>query len=124
MLSLDNLMIIAVLICFMALILFVVFGQVTVRKLRRNSETKDHLGVEFASGWDILNVAQALSLPRSWNKRMENSSLSFLRANPEKLVKHTTKFDRILAKLLYFVSLTSVLMLITLALLNTVGVIT
>ena len=46
---------------FVACILFVIFGQVTVRKLRKNPETKHELGLEFAGGWDILNVAQALS---------------------------------------------------------------
>lgn len=40
-------------------ILYVAFGQITVRKLRKTPATKDKLGVEFASGWDILNVAGA-----------------------------------------------------------------
>ena len=30
-------------------ILYVIFGQVTVRKLRKNPNTKDELGIEFAS---------------------------------------------------------------------------
>ena len=42
---------------FLTCILFVVFGQVTVRRLRKNPLTKEGLGIEFASGWDILNVA-------------------------------------------------------------------
>jgi len=44
---------------FVAWILFIIFGQVTVRKLRKNPETKHELGIEFASGWDIFNVASA-----------------------------------------------------------------
>jgi len=48
---------------FSSAILYVVFGQVTVRKLIKNPETKHELGVEFVSGWDIVNVAQALSIP-------------------------------------------------------------
>lgn len=35
----------------------------------KNLATKDNLGIEFMGGWDIFNVAQALSLPRSWRKK-------------------------------------------------------
>ena len=48
-----------------ACLLYVVFGQVTVRRLRKNPKTKDALGLEFVSGWDIINVAQALAFPSS-----------------------------------------------------------
>ena len=41
-----------------SMVLYVIFGQVTVRKLRKNPETKHELGVEFASGWDIFNDMQ------------------------------------------------------------------
>ena len=50
---------------FVTCILYVLFGQITVRKLRNNPKTKDALGLEYASGWDIINVAQALAFPRS-----------------------------------------------------------
>ena len=46
-------------------ILFVAFGQITVRKLRKKPKTKDSLGLEFISGWDIINVAQVFSFPRA-----------------------------------------------------------
>ncbi|MBL1259448.1 MAG: hypothetical protein COB33_002820 [Thiotrichaceae bacterium] len=52
-------------VMFIACILFVILGQVTVRKLRKIPATKHELGIEFTSGWDILNVAQALSIPES-----------------------------------------------------------
>jgi hypothetical protein len=81
--------------------LFIVFGQVTVRKLRKNTETKDALGVEFMSGLDILNVAGALSTPKALNRKLEASSLSLLHANSELLYKHTTRLDRILARVLF-----------------------
>lgn len=54
---------------FFACILYVLFGQLTVRKLRKNPNTKDLLGVEYVSGWDIINVAQAFAFPRSWTKK-------------------------------------------------------
>lgn len=86
---------------FITSILFVVFGQVTVRKLRKNPETKDHLGLEFVSGWDILNVAKALALPKWLSDKLEGTPLFFLYADSDLLYKHTTKFDRILARVFY-----------------------
>ena len=55
------------------MILFVIFGQVTVRKLRKNPETRDRLGVSLVSGWDIVNVAGALALPRVITERKAKS---------------------------------------------------
>jgi len=86
-------------VCFIGCILFVIFGQVTVRKLRKNPETKQALGIEFSSGWDILNVAQALSLPAVLEKRLKNRAFH---ANADLLHKHTTVFDRILAQLFFW----------------------
>jgi hypothetical protein len=88
-------------VCFtsiIALILYVIFGQVTVRRLRKNPETKDSLGIEFISGWDILNVAEALALPKKYAQRRKKLAFGMLRADPDVLYKHTTRFDRILAK--------------------------
>ena len=108
---------------FVSMILFVIFGQVTVRKLRKNSETKGKLGMEFASGWDILNVAQALSLPNQIVRRLEQSPLSsvFL-ANTDILYRHTTRFDRLLARLLFGLSHTSILLVLILMILSYIGV--
>ena len=81
-------------------VLFVIFGQVTVRKLRKIPDTKQALGIEFASGWDILNVAQALTLPRSVAQKIRRNSMG-LEAAPDVLYKHTTVFDRVLARVFY-----------------------
>ena len=86
---------------FVAWILFIIFGQVTVRKLRKNPETKQALGIEFASGWDIFNVASALSLPKAIAQRLRRNSESMglgFEADPDILYKHTTMFDRVLAR--------------------------
>lgn len=82
-------------------ILFVLFGQITVRKLRKSPDTRDRLGVELASGWDILNVAAALSRPKWLSEKFKKSSLSFLAANSDVLYKNTTLFDRILARIFW-----------------------
>jgi hypothetical protein len=79
-------------------ILYVIFGQVTVRKLRKNPETKDALGIEFVSGWDILNVAQALGLPKKYALWRKKAALGMLRADADVLYRHTNKLDRILAR--------------------------
>lgn len=105
----------------LALILHVAIGQVTVKKLRKNPETKHALGVEFASGWDILNVAQALAIPRSWSKKLGNSPLSFLYAKSEHLRNSTTAFDRALAGVFYWLFTVSALAMITLVILNSIG---
>jgi len=103
-------------------ILYVIFGQVTVRKLRKNPETRNALGSEFVSGWDILNTAKALSLPRSWSKKLENSQLSFLYANSNLILKHTTKFDHILGMVFFWCWVTTGLFGCLLVILDTLGV--
>ena len=100
---------------FIGCILFVIFGQVTVRKLRNNPETRHELGMEFASGWDITNVAQALSLPKFLQKRVKNK---VFHANPDVLYKHTTVFDRVLARMFYWLWMSSAFALIILAMLD------
>ena len=107
---------------FFVAILYVVFGQVTVRKLRKNPATKNELGIEFVSGWDIINVAGALSVPQWVNRKFKNSQLSGLYANSDILRKHTTVFDRILAKVFYWLFMLSGLSGITLLILNSFGV--
>jgi hypothetical protein len=104
-----------------ALILFVVFGEMTVRKLRKNPTTKNALGIEFISGWDILNVASALALPKKVAHILKNSPLSVMRADPDALYKYTTQFDRILAKIIYSLLVSTVLAMLILIFLNKIG---
>ncbi len=112
---------IACAIGFFALITFVLFGQLTVRKLRKNPKTKDELGLEFMSGWDILNVAEALAWPSFMARKLKNSPLSALHANSDLLKKHTNKFDKILGTILYVLFMSSGLSLAFLALLDFLG---
>ncbi len=100
---------------FISMILYIIFGQVTVRKLRKTLETKHELGIEFASGWDIINAAQALSLPKFLQKRVKNKAFH---ANPDVLYKHTTVFDRVLARMFYWLWMSSSFALIILVMLN------
>ncbi len=107
---------------FLGLILYVLFGQLTVRRLRKNPNTKESLGIGFVSGWDILNVAQVLSLPRAVTKRLEKSPLSPVYAKYECLRENTTPFDRVLAAIFYWVFMVSSLSMILLVALNGLGV--
>jgi hypothetical protein len=109
-------------VVFVVMILYVLFGQITVRKLRKNPETKNELGMEFVSGWDIINVAQSLAIPVFIMRRLRNTPLSFLYANTELLIKHTNKFDRVLAFLFYWLMMASGLFMATWALLDVTGV--
>jgi len=107
---------------FFACVLFVIFGQVTVRKLRKNPETRAHLGVELASGWDIINVAQSLAIPRSWSRKLEASPISVMYANSEELFKHTNRLDRFLGFIFYWLLTISGFSMIGLVILNSLGV--
>lgn len=105
----------------LAAILCVVFGQITVRKLRKNSPTKDMLGFEFVSGWDILNVAGALSTPKWLRDKFATSRLSNIAANYQVLYENTNRFDRILARVFWFFYVTSVFLMLSFIGLNSLG---
>src|SRR5690554_6586889 len=82
-------------------IFYVSFGQVTVRRLRNNPATKNALGFSFVSGWDIVHAAQALSWPTCLMKKLERGSLFAMYAKADLLREHTTKLDRVLARVFY-----------------------
>lgn len=104
-----------------ACFLYVIFGQVTVIRLRKNPKTKETLGLEFVSGWDIINVDQALAFPASWSRKLERSRISFLYANAKKLRENTTRLDRILGSMFYWTMMLSGLSGVLLVLLNSLG---
>jgi len=98
------------------LILFVFFGRKTVRKLRKNPTTKEFLGAEPISGWDILHVANALALPKRLSRKVRRSKLAAFFADPDILEKHVTRFDVLLAKTFWglWLSWTSALLILML----------
>jgi hypothetical protein len=102
-------------------LLYVAFGQLTVRKLRKNPATKNALGLEYVSGWDIINVAQALAFPKSWNHKLESSPLSFMHAKASTLYQYTNRLDRILGFLLYWLLTLSGLACVLLVIFNALG---
>lgn len=106
---------------FVACVLYVAFGQITVRKLRKNPKTKDALGMEYISGWDIINVAQTLAIPRSWSRKLEKSPIASIYANSELLFENTNKFDRLLGAIFYWLLMSSGLSGALLVLLNAFG---
>jgi hypothetical protein len=106
---------------FLSSILLVVFGQLTVRKLRKNPNTKGRLGVDFVSGYDIFNVASALSAPKWFRERASRSTLSFLAADYQALYENTTLFDRILARIFWGISTASVSYTLLLIILYKIG---
>ena len=103
-------------------ILYIVFGQLTVKKLRKDPKTKDALGLELVSGWDIINVAQALAFPKTWSKKLEERSLSFMHAKASLLLENTNKTDRFLGATFYWLLVITGFASALLVLLNSVGV--
>ena len=118
---LSTLLAIASAIGFVALIMFVLFGQITVRKLRKNPELQHALGLELVSGWDIINVAQALAMPKAAMNKLNKTPIAVFFANAELLKKHTNKFDRVLGTFFYCLLMFSGLSFAFLALFDMVG---
>ncbi|WP_028862658.1 hypothetical protein [Psychromonas aquimarina] len=112
---------IAIFGAFFSMIFYVLFGQVTVRKLRKNKETKDSLGGEFASGLDVLNVAGALTRPKWLDKRIMASPTAHFAADAKVLYKHTNLFDRISARIFCIVFYSTGTFSLALALANFFG---
>jgi uncharacterized membrane-anchored protein len=107
---------------FVTSVLLVLFGQITVRKLRKNPETKDSLGISLASGWDIINVASALCAPKWYRERVKKSPMAAFSADYELLYKHTTLFDRVLGRAFWGLAVGSTFSLILFGLLDDFGV--
>ena len=79
-------------------------------------------GIEFASGWDILNVAKAFAMPKTISKKWKKSTQSAFYANIDMLHKHTNKFDRILGAVFYWIYAFTGVSVILLVLLDAIGV--
>lgn len=105
-----------------AWLLFILFGQLTARKLRKNQATKEALGLELMSGWEIFNIAEALVLPRRWSKRLSQRRMSSAFANAELIRQHTNRFDRFLGRSFVVLLVTSIAVLLTLMILSRAGV--
>lgn len=104
------------------MVLWVFFGQLTVRRLRKHPETKDLLGTEFYSGWDILNVAGALSRPKWFSEMMRKSPLSFMAADERPIYANTNKFERCVARLFFLSAACAFFTMMTFLLLSVLGV--
>lgn len=119
----SSLLGICALFIFIGWILFILFGQITVRRLRKNPETRDSLGLEFASGWDIFNVAGAMCRPQWLSERLRRSSLSFTAADERPIYENTNWFDRLLGRTMFIIMMGTFIVMMVLMLLHFVGVI-
>ena len=102
--------------------LFVFFGQKTVRKLRKNQATKDALGIELMSGWEINHVIDALALPRWLTRKVRKSQIGPYFPDADILRQHVTRFDILLAKVIMCLGVATFLGLFLLMLLDKIGV--
>ena len=103
-------------------IVLVAFGQKTVRKLRKNPNTKDALGIQFVNGWDILNVTIAFGLPRKLNRFLRKTTFSPFHADADLLERYMTRVDLILARVHFSLWMFSAFALLTFIFLFKIGV--
>lgn len=108
--------------CCVSMMLFVLFNQTTVRKLKtiKHSEPTN----QYHSNWDVINTAQALSIPKSWAEKLEHSTLSALYTNASALHTQTTTADRALAATFYWLLTSSTTTLVLLVFLDAINSIT
>jgi hypothetical protein len=102
-------------------ILYIVLGQLTVRKLRRNPATRHCLGVEFPYSGEIGNVAQAFGWPGWLQQRAERGGLCFMVAHSRILRQHTTRLDRALARACFWSVMLSGTLVLTYCLIVRLG---
>ena len=84
------------------IILFAVFGAVTVRRLRKDPEVREKMGHELLPCWGIVNVAVALSWPRRIMRWLDSRAVLGLHAHSETMYRHTSGLDRFLARAFYW----------------------
>lgn len=80
---------------------YLLFSFICVRRLRKNPNTKALLGLEFMSGWDVINIAQALTFPHSWSEKLAQSPLSSIYANAQVINEHVNYLDKVLGRIFY-----------------------
>lgn len=98
---------------------FLLFGEITMRRLRKNPAVKDSLGASFISGYDIINVSMALSLPKRFMRWAKGSRFPGLYADVDILYQHTSRLDRALARLHQIILWLSVIYVLTVSYLYT-----
>lgn len=84
-----------------------VFAVVTVRKLRKNPQTRSQLGMPLYPGGQIPNVAAAITLPRRYTRWARAGPVGDLFADCDAVYAHTTQFDRWLARIFFSIFLLS-----------------
>lgn len=78
------------------------FGWLTVRRLRRNPQTRQCLGFPLYPGWQLMSAAAALSVPRRVARRRDRGRFALFRAQSDTLYAHTSTRDRLLARCCYW----------------------
>ncbi len=74
--------------------------------------------MEFASGWNILNIAFMLSFPRNLCRILNNGPMSFYFPDAEILYQYTTRTDRVIARILFYFALSTCLFILALMILD------
>ena len=93
-------------------ILFLIFSQFTVRKLKRNPETQNELGANFISIWHNFNIIYALVLPIRFLRLIGNGPIGGIYANADLIRQHTGVIDKVFAYLIFWIGHLSILLVI------------
>lgn len=94
---------------------FALLRLITVRRLLRDPQTRNRLGLDIFPGWQTLNVATTLSWPRAAGRYFDSRPLAMFRAHSQTVYAHTNLLDRCLARLCYGSQVLIVVLLLALA---------
>lgn len=112
---------VSLLSAFLCAMLVVVFWLVTVRRLRKNPETRHSLGIYILPCGDAMNVAIAVTWPRRLLRMLDHSPAWVLFANTDLMYRHTSVRERCLARACHGLELLSFATLLFYAALLTWG---
>lgn len=108
-------------VAIVAWLLYLVFAQVTVRRLEKNPDVREQLGFEAISGWRVINVAEALVLPQGFFKLASKTALAGMYANSVLIRANTSRLDKTLAHLFFWSFFGSGFAVLALVVLNLLG---
>ena len=104
-----------------SIFLLVAFGLITVRKLRKIPEVKSSFSSGFFGSSEVISVATSLAIPKSLTKNLGKGRFSLLFTTRDILYEHTTRFDRYLGRVAYWLFVASLLCMFLSSALDNLG---
>ena len=92
----------------LGIILFVIFHLLTVRRLHKDPEIRERLGIGFMPGWEAQSVAAAVTVPRRFTRWARRGRLRELYADCDTVYQSTSRAERCLGRVCYVTLMGSV----------------